>query len=121
MADFKLNAQGDLDLASGGLALTNDANGETVEQRLRVRLRLFAGEWFLDNRLGVPYYSLILVKQPDLGAVESALRSVLLETPGVASLLTYNQRFDAEARALSVEFSVRTDSGDTLDLQEELN
>ena len=119
MPDLKLDpTTGDLAIVNGDLALTNDAAGETVAQRLRIRLRLFKGEWFLDTRLGVPFLSEVLVKVPNLARIEALLREAIAGTPGVGSIKAYSQTLDRANRKLDVAFSVVTADGVPLTLNE---
>jgi hypothetical protein len=69
-----------LNLTTGDLLIPPKIirGAEAVAQRVRVRFRWFLGEWFLDERLGVPYYSDILVKNPDPILISFIFRRVLL-------------------------------------------
>lgn len=88
---------------------------EAIEQRLRNRLRFFLAEWFLDARLGVPYFRDVLVKNPDLDLVRSIIRRVILGTPGVASLRKFDVELDRLARRLDVtDFEAILDDGSPL-------
>ena len=60
MTTIKLNSDGDLDFSSGGLELLEGV--DEIVQKLDTRLQFFLGEWFLDQRLGIPYYEDILIK-----------------------------------------------------------
>lgn len=77
---------------------------EAVAQRVRVRFQFFLGEWFLDTRLGVPYYEQILVKNPDTLLIGFIFKRVLLTTPGVKSVSTFNATLDRLTRTLFVDF-----------------
>jgi hypothetical protein len=114
MPDLRLNAAGDLDVTNGVLSLTNDANGETTAQRVRTRLRLFKGEWFLDNTQGIDYFGQALVKNPDLAAVQSLIKNAILTTPGVLSIIAYTQALDPKTRVLAVSCTIQNDTGNIL-------
>lgn len=77
---------------------------DAVIQRIRQRFRFFLGEWFLDKRLGVPYYDSILVKNPDVAVVTTIFRRVLVDTPGVARVISMTARVDKGARELVTSF-----------------
>lgn len=119
MPDLALDAFGDLDLSTGEFRLTDDTSGETTEQRLRVRLRLFAGEWFLDTRLGVDWYGRVVGKGRDPGDAEAAIKTAILETPGVVRLERYAQTPNPSARTLSVSFAVLDENGELVEVTEE--
>lgn len=115
--DAKLDANDDLDVTTGDLVLLTGA--EAVAQELRIRFRFFLGEWFLDRRLGIPYYERILIKNPATNVVRSLLREVALETPGVLELQEFRTDFDNAARRLTVTLSARVDDSDaTLDFSQ---
>lgn len=75
---------GDLRLTNGQLTLT--AGNDAVKQHLINRLRIFLGEWFLDRRVGIPYFKSVLVKNPDRPAVRSIFRRTIRETPGITAV-----------------------------------
>lgn len=79
---------------------------EELRQRLTHRLRFFRREWFLDTRLGVPYFEDILVKNPRRELVTSILREVILETDGVASIKSFSLDIDNAARTATVRTDV---------------
>ena len=88
---------GDLNVSDSGVIRLTSGTLESVAQRLRIKLRTFLGEWFLDTNVGVPYYQSILgVKNPDLGPIASISRTVLLADEDVESVpkmqLTLNGR-----------------------------
>lgn len=118
MADLKLSTlDDDLDLTGEQLSIVT--GDDAIVQHLSVRLRLFKGEWFLDLRVGIPYYDSILIKNPDLVAIRSIFRRAILTTPGIASLDALDTEFDAANRRLTVTFTAIKDDGETLDFSKE--
>jgi hypothetical protein len=112
MPDLKLDPlTGDLALVNGDLALTDDASGETLAQRVTIRARMFKGEWFLDTRLGQDFLREVLKKNSDMTRVAAIMRAVILETPGVARITRYTQTLDRAARKLTVSVGVAGDDG----------
>lgn len=89
---------GDLRLTNGQLTLV-DGN-DAVRQHLINRLRIFLGEWFLDRRIGIPFFRDILVKNPDRPAIRSIFRRTIRETPGITAVdeLLLTVRSDRSAR-----------------------
>ncbi len=121
MADLKLTTLDDIDFSTEDLEVLDGINA--IAQHIRIRLRFFLGEWFLDTRVGVPYYRQILIKGANENIVRETLRRVISETPGVASIEEFSFTFgDAErqARKLVVNFLVKTDTGETLQFNEPL-
>ena len=107
----------DLDVSTGDLQLTEGALG--IAQHLRIRLRFFLGEWFLDIRLGVPYFQRILVKNPGTSVVRTIIRDVVITTPGVASMNNFKTDYNGATRKLDVSFTAVTTSGEPLEFTEE--
>ncbi len=108
----------DLAIERGDLALVRGR--DAIAQDIATRLQFFQGEWFLDQRVGMPYFKEVLVKNPDLGAVRFVIRSAILSTPGVRSLESFSLTFDGATRALNVTFTAKTVDDEVLDFSREL-
>lgn len=104
--DLALDEYGDLALPPRLLT-----GADAVAQRLGIRLRRWSGEWFLDQREGIPYLQSILRKGVDLPLVEALFRRCILETPGVASLASFTSELDRSVRRLSISFEARLIDG----------
>jgi len=75
---------------------------EYVGIRLRENLSFFLGEWFLDQRQGMPYWRFILGQKYDAGIVDRVFRKGALATVGVATVDKLITKFDRKSRTLSV-------------------
>lgn len=118
MADLQLSTlDDDLDLTGEKLSIVD--GDDAIIQHLLVRLRFFKGEWFLDERVGVPYYDTILVKNPDFIAIRSIFRNAILSTPGIANLDSLTTSFEASTRKLTVSFAAIKTDGGVLDFSKE--
>lgn len=102
----------DLDLTGNRVSLVE--GDAAIAQHLRVRLRFFLEEWFLDQRLGIPYFREMFVKNPSLDVVESIFRQAIGRTPGVSSIPTLELDLNPAARRLAVTFRALLDTGTTL-------
>lgn len=102
-----------LDPLTGDIAIPIQiVRGEhAVLQRIMVRFRFFLGEWFLDQRLGVPYYRDILKKNPNSILISFIFRQVLLGTPGVASVASFSASLDRATRKLTANFEAVLEDG----------
>jgi hypothetical protein len=105
MSDFALTTDGDLDISRDDIFFVTGA--DAVAQHLKIRLRFVKGEWFLDQRVGIPYYSQIWVKNPNLAAIRSTYRNAILSTPGVDAIERLDLGFEAATRELTLSFSAR--------------
>ena len=118
MPDLKLDPESwDLDISGSAINLTDDASSETATQAVGVRLKLILGEWFLDTRIGMDYFGTAFVKNPNLAAIEAMIQAAILDTPGIARIVSYSQVFDRAARQLTITCTLLDDEGNTLNLQ----
>jgi len=97
---------------NGQLAWTIGA--EAIAQHIRIRLRFFKGEWFLDPDEGIPYFQEVFKKQTGRDRVEKILRKAITDTPGVAKLLKFSATYEASNRSLHVIFDALLDTGKVL-------
>jgi hypothetical protein len=101
---------------TGQTRLTADL-GEEVRQRLDTKYRFFLGEWFLDARLGVPYFRDVLVKNPDMRVVRSLMERVAITDPGVDAVTQLDVTLDTQTRVLTVAFECVLIDGSVLNLE----
>lgn len=101
---LRVNADG-----SKSFRLTTSFN-EATAQRLRTRLRFFFGEWFMDRRLGVPYIRDVLGQRIATTDTQTTLfRTVILETPGVATLVELEVDIQSNRKAFISFLAILTD------------
>lgn len=96
-------------LRGGDWAFAVDREG--IQQRISQVLKTIAGEWFLDLDYGLPYFEQILIKNPNLPAVQDIFRRALLSVRGVSSVDRINLTLDTTSRILRVDWVVSTDLG----------
>jgi hypothetical protein len=104
----------DLLVIDNDLVLTSDVdpNGtNSILQDILQRLRLFLGEWFLDNTQGVPYFQQVFVKNPQMSKIEAIFIEVILSTSGVDSLIEYSFKTVPTTRRFEISFSAQTTKG----------
>lgn len=104
----------DLDLTSGNLVVIEDL-GPVTAQKLTNKFLLFLGEWFIDTRIGVPYFQQVMLKNPNLSAIGQLFRKIILNTPGVDSILQASLEFDVTQRVLNAAFKVQLADGTVLE------
>ena len=117
--DLALNNAGDLDLTPSGELVLLDGI-DAIAQHIRIRLRFFLGEWFLDQRVGIPYFQQLLGQKPNETAVKSIFRAAILSTPGIESISEMSVDFDGSTRRLGIAFTAITTGEETLTFDEEL-
>jgi hypothetical protein len=109
MHDLKLTADGDLDTSTGDLQIISGIPG--VIQDIMTRLKMFQGEFFLDQTVGVPYFQEIFVKNPSANLIKAAFRDAILATPFVTAVGNLAITYDGAARTISIKFDATI--GDT--------
>lgn len=87
-----------------------------VAQAVKIALLFVTGEWFLDRSDGVPYFSQIFTKAPNLDHIAAIYRKTILAVPGVKDLLEFSLDFTAATRELIVRWKADTDEGEIGDL-----
>lgn len=93
---------------------------EAYAQRLSNRFKFFIQEWFLDLRLGVPYWEFVFDKNPDKRIVQALITRIIEACPGTRRILKIKFDFDSRARTLSVtELEIETTDGATFRAQPE--
>lgn len=108
--DLKLDENRDLAIENDDLVLVDGL--EAIAQDCEVRLNFFLGEWFLDTRLGIPWFQRILGHKPRLIAVKSIIKKGILTTPGILGIIDFDLTWDGVTRALSIEFRANTVEGE---------
>jgi hypothetical protein len=110
--DLKLDNDGDLAIEGGGPVYVEDV--EAIAQHLRIRLKMFLGEWKLNPLEGIPYYQRVLEKNPDSAVISVLFRKVILGTPGIKSLDDMELELDRSARTLTLSFAATATTGEPL-------
>jgi hypothetical protein len=119
MADLRLDNTGDIEISNFSFGLTTDTT-DAIIQKLRIKLRWFLGEFFLDISLGIPFIEKVLVKAPNLSDIDFIFKSEILSVVGVSQILNYNTEFNTSLRKYTVNFQALLDDGTTITLSEEI-
>ena len=109
---------GDLELSSnpvtGKVSFVLIKGAPAVRQKIASRLKFFLGEWFLDTRLGMPYYRDVYGQGVSLDVIRSLIRACILSVPEVAAITKLTLTHDVEARAVAIEFNAQLVEGGVL-------
>ena len=100
---------GDLDVSTGSFQTLTGP--EYAAQKIRQRFKLFLGEWFLDQSLGVPWFTQVFVKNPNLDAIRALFRAELLKVPGIVSVGQIESSFVPATRTLSLAYVATYQTG----------
>ena len=113
MKDLKITTTGDLDFTVGGnkdLQFETDTK-EVIAQRLRIALRSFKNDWFINLADGLPYFDDILVKNASIATIQALIKSTILNVEGVNSLVDFQMNYDISTRKFTIDFQVLTAFG----------
>jgi hypothetical protein len=115
MSDISLTFTGQqptLTVRNGEIVLVTGE--EAIEQQLRLRLKFFLGEFFLDELQGIPYYREVFIKNPNLQLLRSIFTQAILSTPRIASVDSLELSIDGETRTLNLAFVATMDTDEEL-------
>ena len=82
-----------------------------IVQKILIRLQWFDREWYLDTSKGLPWFTDILVKNPNMPLIDSLIKAKIVGTPGVRGLIAYESSYNNATRALTIDFQVQADTG----------
>lgn len=110
--DIGLDATGNI--AMLGSNTSNDL-GTLISQRVRHRLQTFQGECYLDRSVGIPYYTEVLKKHPDLRRVRALILAAIVGVDGVRKIIDLVIDFSSSTREYKVIFRAEADDGTIVD------
>lgn len=106
MTDLLLDEDGDLALVDGQIVLVDGLL--EVRQSLQQSLRFLNGDWFLDERMGIPYRDL-KEKSTELSLIRTVVMKVARDVDGVEDVLALELAFDRATRELDGTITVKVD------------
>lgn len=109
--DILLDSDGDIVLDDQGLHWASGVAG--VVQGARIRMLMFAGEWFLNLDVGLDYYGDILFENYDETRARAGFTAAILDTPGILAVTSLTFSLNPQSRVLAVTWSASTQFGDT--------
>ena len=116
--NIKLDSDGDIAIESGEMVFITSR--EEIAQFISQKIKTFFGEWFLDVRLGIPYFSSILIKRVQPAVIESIFINEILATPGVVKITEFDINLDKLTRRMTLDFTAETING-KIDFSEVVN
>lgn len=109
MNDLKLDSDWELVIENHDLATVSGI--DAIEQNLGQRLKTFLGEYFLDSRIGLPYFQEIFKKKFDPIVVDTVIKREIINTDGIIELMQFKLELETVSRELFVDFDVLTTNG----------
>lgn len=93
----------DLTLVSGSVYVAN---------KIRIALRTFKTEWYLNINAGLPYYEEIFIKNPNVDFIADLYQSEILKIKEVKELTEFE--LTLENRKMTITFTAILQSGEIL-------
>lgn len=105
--DFLLDSvTGDLAVVNGDFAVVADV--DAVPQGIQIRVKMFLGEYWLDESIGVDWLGQILIKNPNPVAVRELIRLAIADTPDVVEVTGAALVMNSSDRSATITYTVRT-------------
>lgn len=106
--DIKFNTEHDMHLDGSDIAFTDDS--DVIVQRLTIRLQFLLEEWFLDNRVGLPYTQFIFEQGSNISDIYSIFRKEIRNTEGVVTIEKLELTPDPDNKGMRVDFEVNNNT-----------
>lgn len=103
--DILLDSAGDLYVSPSG----DIAVGNSVAQKIRIKLLWFEGEWQWNVEEGMPYKESLFVKNPDTNYFENVIRSAIFEIEEITEIKEVEVIFDKKTRSATIRYTALTD------------
>ena len=106
----------DLELSLGQIQWTGidqydaEDQAEIIAQRVRCRLQYLKGEWYLDQRAGVPWMQAMAAKGTTRARMARIIRAALASTPGVSRVKSVTVAATTIDRSATITFAVEGDA-----------
>lgn len=106
--NLKLDVNNDIVIGRG---TTRISGLEYTMQLTKCRLLTVLKEWKANQALGLPWFSDIMIKAPDISLIEGLILSCIKNTPHVIDVLSIDLQLDKNNRMLNVSFEAMSDWG----------
>lgn len=109
MKSFSLNENHDIDIKNNEIQLTEGS--ELVRQTVECTLNTKAGEWFLNDELGIDFNAILGKGIPDDETVKNVVLEGLRQVDETFRIDDFETAYNSKTRKLTVNFTASTDSG----------
>lgn len=114
MKTIKLTEEGDLDLSNFRSSFVTKI--DFVAQKIRCKLNMMKGEWYLDRDAGIPYLTEILGKNKSDVRLQEIFVMALAEIPEITKIKSFDIENNYQLRTKKVTFSVITEEGEITEI-----
>lgn len=108
----------DLKISNGDLAICSDEH-QAIAQAIKIRLKTFKEEWFLDTDIGLPYFSHILGQKPKMPYLRHLIAAQVESIIGVNKIKDFNIHLNSD-RTLLLSFNIILHDDKNISLKEQL-
>jgi len=112
--DIEFNNDHDMFVQGADIAFTDEF--AALKQKLTIRLQFLFEEWFLDNRVGVPYTQFIFLQGSSLDDIYSIFRQEIFNTEGVKKIVSLELEPSPGDKGLIVNFIVNDGIANTIEV-----
>lgn len=116
--DFRLR-NNDLEITNGDIELCH-SYVEFTAQSIAIHLKTLAGEWFLDENLGLPYLSHILGKKRNDQFLMKLLNKKIGRVADVTKLSNFSFSENTDKRSLAIKFMATLSDTSTITINESI-
>ena len=96
--------ENDNNLKLSNFDLAIDNTSLSIANKIRIALKTFTNEWYLNINAGLPYYEDILIKNPNLDFISDLFQTEILSINSVDSLQDFELSLDSD-RKLNITFT----------------
>lgn len=97
---------------SGDLLVSSDGDiklGESVAQKINIRLKWFENEWRWNEEEGLPYMESLMVKNPNIEYFENLIREKIFDVEEVTEIKEVRIIYDRQSRNAVIRYVALTD------------
>lgn len=87
-----------------------------VSQKLRLKLLGVQNAYFTDTTIGLPWFTQILEKNPNMPLIADLIKAKIMEVSEVSAITSFGLQIDKENRKMQVNFSIALTTGETVNL-----
>ncbi len=118
MIDIAIDDQANVVLENGDLALVS--SDDEIAQSVRIRLRTWFGEWFLDKDYGTDWLGRVFKEPFSYTPARKEIERIILGTVGVKRVANFKQNIYGSTYSYSAEIVTENNQrlfvGDSLDI-----
>lgn len=93
---------------------------DACKQRIKISLLFFYGEWFLDTTVGVDWFRIVFIKNPNQNFIDNMIIYTITDDRDIIQVNEYQTIFNKARRYLYISFKASTVYGENIVFNERL-